>query len=72
MLIEKVAATHTREQLVARMKDIKIQELKFKIKYDGLDNALSQLLDEGFLPLEQECKTYMSEQVGMADHVILP
>jgi len=29
-------------------------------------------LEEGFFPLSEECETYMSEQVGSADIVILP
>ena len=72
MLIEKVAATHSQDQLIARIKDIQIQEIKAKLKNNTLENVLGDLLEEGFFPLNQECETIMSEQVGMADHVILP
>jgi hypothetical protein len=72
MLIERVAATHSREQLVARIKDIKIQELKTRLKDKRLEDVIGDLLASGFYPLDDECETIMSEQVGMADHVILP
>jgi len=72
MLIERVAATHSKDQLIARIKDIQIQEIKAKMKDNSLENVLGDLLEEGFFPLNQECETIMSEQVGMADHVILP
>ena len=72
MLIEKVKETHTTEQLKARMKDLKIAEIREKMKASTFEDVMGQLLEEGFFPLEQECETYMSEQVGMADLVILP
>jgi hypothetical protein len=72
MLIERVAATHSRDQLVARIKDIKIQELKTRLKDKRLEDVIGDLLASGFYPLDDECETIMSEQVGMADHVILP
>jgi hypothetical protein len=72
MLIERVAATHSRDQLVARIKDIKIQELKTRLKDKSLEDVIGDLLASGFYPLDDECETIMSEQVGMADHVILP
>ena len=72
ILIERVAATHSREQLVARIKDIKIQELKTRLKDKRLEDVIGDLLASGFYPLDDGCETIMSEQVGMADHVILP
>jgi hypothetical protein len=67
-----VAATQSKEQLIARMKDMWIQELKEKMKHKTFEDVLGDALEDGFFPLNQECETYMSEQVGMADHVILP
>ena len=72
MLIEKVAATHSKDQLVARIKDMQIKEIKEKMKTKSFEDVIGDLLEEGFFPLNQECETYMSEQVGMADLVILP
>jgi hypothetical protein len=72
MLIERVAATHSREQLVARIKDIKIQELKTKLKDKSFEDVIGDLLEQGFFPLAEECETIMSEMVATADQVILP
>jgi hypothetical protein len=72
MLIDRVAATHSREQLVARIKDIKIQELKTKLKDKSFEDVIGDLLEQGFFPLADECETVMSEMVATADQVILP
>ena len=72
MLIERVAATHSREQLVARIKDTKIQELKTRLKDASFEDVIGDLLEQGFYPLADECETVMSEMVGTADQVILP
>jgi hypothetical protein len=72
MLIERVAATHSREQLVARIKDIKIQELKTRLKDKSFEDVIGELLEQGFYPLNDECETVMSEMVATADQVILP
>lgn len=72
MLIDRVAATHSREQLVARIKDMWIQELKTKIKDKTFEDVIGKLLEDGFFPLSDECETAMSEQVGMGDQVIFP
>ena len=72
MLIERVAATHSREQLVARIKDIKIQELKTRLKDKSFEDVIGDLLEQGFYPLNDECETIMSEMVATADQVILP
>ena len=72
MLIQKVAATHSRDQLVARIKDMQIKEIKEKMKSKSFEDVMGDLLEEGFFPLNQECETIMSEMVGMADLVILP
>jgi len=72
ILIEKVRQTHSVDQLKARMKDIKIAEIREKMKRSTFENVMGELLEEGFFPLSEECETYMSEQVGSADIVILP
>jgi len=72
MLIEKVSQTHSVDQLKVRMKDIKIAEIREKMKTSTFENVIGELLEEGFFPLSEECETYMSEQVGSADLVILP
>jgi hypothetical protein len=72
MLIDRVAATHSREQLVARIKDMWIQELKTKLKDKTFEDVIGKLLEDGFFPLGDECETIMSEQIGMANKVIFP
>lgn len=72
MLIDRVAATHSREQLVARIKDIKIQEFKTRLKDKSFDEVFGDLLEQGFYPLADECETVMSEMVATANQVILP
>jgi hypothetical protein len=72
ILIEKVRQTHSVDQLKARMKDIKIAQIREKMKRSTFENVMGELLEEGFFPLSEECETYMSEQVGSADLVILP
>jgi len=72
MLIEKVSQTHSVDQLKVRMKDIKIAEIREKMKTSTFEDVMGELLEEGFFPLSEECETYMSEQVGSADLVILP
>jgi hypothetical protein len=71
MLIERVAATYSRDQLVERIKHTKIQELKTRLKDASFEDVIGDLLEQGFYPLADECETVMSEMVGRADQVIL-
>ena len=72
MLIERVAATYSRDQLVERIKHTKIQELKTRLKDASFEDVIGDLLEQGFYPLADECETVMSEMVGTANQVILP
>jgi ribosome maturation protein Sdo1 len=64
--------TLTREQMVAQFKDIKIKELKEKMKTNSFESVIGEFLDEGSFPLTEECESYMCEQIALANLIILP
>jgi DNA replication initiation complex subunit (GINS family) len=72
MLIDRVSATYTRDQLIERIKHTKIQKLKDELVTKSFEDVIGKLLQDGFFPLDEECETIMSEIVGMSDTVILP